>query len=546
VAGSARAASSARFRIVLALIALAFVMHAAYLARVLVPNHDESQALFAGYLAASGQINLFQDELIGHRAPLPAYVFGSTQVVFGRDLLVARSLSVLLGAALVIATGVLGLRVGGERCGLLAAALTTAQGAVVGYYALGDFHALVPLTIVLGLLLFRSGSGPAANVAAAAVIGSLFFMRTHVWPLVPLGWGYGLWRARSTVERVMVTLVVAGPPLVFFAWDVRHLKILSNVPLVGRLVRPLGYVAFVDLDQRPYRDLSYQVSMVVQIVRRYEFLVLATVVILVLAAWCAVRAGRRGPYLTNHGVNLVAATFAAEFFCLLIMFRINFKWIGMYFASLLPLLAIVLAYLAHRLLDEPGLGRRSRYAFGAALALLLVGPVYYNRNPLKPEGALRAADPVRAVRRAGDHLARLVPGGARVFFFGPVDVFYFSGLPPTYLQQTSNYDTLAVNDADNRATLRSGYYGMPQVEAWLGREADYAVVSPQGLRTFAEGFHNHPDVNRPKAARIRELLARDFALVGTVDEYPYYSYEVYRRVRRPAPGEAAASPYPLR
>lgn len=533
---SVRAGSSARFRLLLALIVLAFLAQSLYLARVLVPNHDESQALFAGYLAASGQISLFQDELIGHRAPVPGYLFGFTQIVFGRDLFAARLLSVVLGAALVIVTGVVAFRLGGERSGLLAAALTTAQGAVVGYYSLGDFHALVPLTIVVGLLLFLSDRGPTTNVAGSAVIGSLFFLRTHVWPLVPLGLAYGLWRARSRAERVLVTLVVSVPPLVFFAWDLRHLKILSSVPVLGHLVRPLGYVAFADLDQRPYRDLAYQLSMIAQLVRRYEFLVLTTAVILALTAWCVIRSGRRAPYLTSYGINVIAAAFAAEFVCLLVMFRINFKWIGMYFATLLPLLAIVLGYLAHHLLEDSGLGRRARRVLGAALAVLLVLPVYYNRNPLKPEGALRAADPVRAVRLAGDHLARLVPGSAKVFFFGAVDVYYFSGLPPTYLQQTSNYDTLAVNDADNRATLRSGYYGMPQVERWLGREADYAVISPQGLRTFAEGFHNHPDVNRPKAARIRELLAHDFVLVGTVDEYPYYSYEVYRRV---APSPAA-------
>ena len=73
---------------------------------------------------------------------------------------------------------------------------------------------------------------------------------------------------------------------------------------------------------------------------------------------------------------------------------------------------------------------------------------------------------------------------------------------------------------------------MPQVERWLGAEADYAVVSPQSLLTFAEGLHNHPEVNRPKVARIRELLDRHFTRIGTVSEYPYYSYDVYRRVTR--------------
>jgi hypothetical protein len=205
----------------------------------------------------------------------------------------------------------------------------------------------------------------------------------------------------------------------------------------------------------------------------------------------------------------------------------------MYFASLLPLLAVVLGALASRLLADGALGRRGRAVLAVFLAAVLVLPIYYNRNPLMPSGPARAADPVRAVQVAGRHLARLVPPDARVFFFGQVDVYYFSGLPPTHLQQITNYDTLAVNDRDNAVLLRSGYYGMPQVERWLGTEDDYAVISPQGLLTFAEDFHDHPDVNRPKVARIRELLDRYFTRVGTVSEYPYYSYEVYRRVSRP-------------
>jgi len=108
--------------------------------------------------------------------------------------------------------------------------------------------------------------------------------------------------------------------------------------------------------------------------------------------------------------------------------------------------------------------------------------------------------------------------------------FAFSGLPPTWIQQITNYDTLAVRDEDNWATLRSGYYGMPQVERWLGIEADYAVISPEALNVFAEGFHGHPEVNRPKVARIRALLAERFERIDRVAEYPYYSYEVYRRV----------------
>jgi hypothetical protein len=34
-------------------------------------------------------------------------------------------------------------------------------------------------------------------------------------------------------------------------------------------------------------------------------------------------------------------------------------------------------------------------------------------------------------------------------------------------------------------------------------------------------------------ARMREPLDRSFVKIGTVDEYPYYSYEVYGRASHP-------------
>lgn len=527
------APSKLRFGVVLSLIVVVFVAQAVYLARVLVPSHDESSALFLGSLLVSGRISMYQDDVVGHRPPGPAYVMGTSQALWGRSLMAARLTSVAFGVALLVLTALLAREIGGVWCGLLAAAFLTAQGAVVGYYSMGDYHALVPMVLMGGLLVWLSGARPIHNVAGAAVLGSLFFMRVHVWPLLPAFLLLGLRRARGSIERLLVAAVMIVPPLVFLLWDLRHLKLLVSVPLVGQLIRPLGYMPFVLLDERPYQDWGFQAWMLLRLARRYEFLGLATVVILLLVVWRRMRGGSWAPYFSDRRINLLMGLFVYELACLFVAFRINFKWIGVYFATLLPPLAVILGYLASRLLEDRDLGRWARLAFTAFLAAVLVLPMYYNRSTLMPLGSWRAADPVRAVRVAGEHLARLVPPTARVFLFGPVDVFYYSGLPPTYLQQITNYDTLAVNDTDNRVTLRSGYYGMPQVERWLGVEADYAVVSPESLHTFAEGFHNHPGVNRPKMARIRELLAGHFEKIGTVDEYPYYRYDVYRRVSRP-------------
>lgn len=534
IRGSLSAPSGRVFWLGMTLILLVFLVQGVFLARLLVPSHDESNFLFTGYLATTGRIGLYDDAIVGHRAPLPFYLFGATQVLSGRSLLAARALGVGFGLLLALVTGLLARRLGGTLCGLLAAAILTAQGAVVAYYAMGDYHALVPLVMVAGLLVLLSGDSPARNVTGAAILGSLFFLRSHMWPMLPLALGYALWRARGPGERLLAGAAVVVPPAAFFLWDPRHLKILASVPLVGRLVRPLGYLPFALLDARPYRDVGFQLDMLLRLARRYEFLVLLVAVSVGLVALRIARARRHAPLPADARVTVVAAIFLYMLGWLFVMFRINFKWIGMYFASLAPLLAVLLGWLWSRFAADPHVPPRRRALGGAFLAAVLVLPIYYNRNPLIPTGEIRAADPVRAVRVAGAHLARVVPREARVFFFGAVDVYYFSGLPPTWLQQITNYDTLAVRDDDNRATLRSGYYGMPQVEQWLGVEADYAVISPEGLNVFAEGFHGHAEVNRPKVARMRALLAERFEKVARVGEYPYYSYEVYRRVGRPA------------
>ena len=524
--------SGRMFGIALALIAGLFLAQALYLARLMVPGQDESAGLFVGYLAATGSLGLFDDAMPGHRAPAPGYIFGITQLLSGRSLLAARYLGATFGFALVVLTGLLARRLAGDLAGLVAATLLSAQGALVGYYSLGDYHSLAPLVLLTGLLVLLGDGGEPRRIAGLAILGSIFFVRTHLWPLIPLALAYGLWRAGGRRERLVTIAVVVGPALVFFLSDLARLKLLVLVPGLGWPVRALGYLPFHELDARAPLSWGDQLQQLLRLARRYEFLIVGAVFAMGWAGWRASRSREPALWRGDGRVSLVAALFLYLLAWLFVVCRINFKWVGMYFASLAPLLSVVLGHVWSVTLRDPGLTRGGRIALVVALAVLLALPVYYNRNPLIPTGALRAADAVRAVRVAGEHLARLVPPDARVFLFGPVDVFYFSGLPPTHIQQITNYDTLAVNDEDNRATLRSGYYGMAQVERWLGQADDYAVVSPEGLATFAEAFHHHPEVHRPKVARIRELLERHFVKIGTVDEYPYYSYEVFRRVSR--------------
>ena len=197
VDASRSAPSRVTFWLLLALIAMVFAAQALYLARVLVPSHDETSALFFGYLTASGRMSLYQDEAVGHRPPGPAYILGATQVLWGRSLMAARLASVVFGLALLLFTALLARELGGPTAGLLAAAFLTAQGAIVAYYSIGDYHALVPMIMMAGLLVWLWGGGPVHNVLGAAVLGSLFFMRAHMWPLLPVVLLLGLRRARD-------------------------------------------------------------------------------------------------------------------------------------------------------------------------------------------------------------------------------------------------------------------------------------------------------------------------------------------------------------
>jgi len=521
--------SSRAFVIGLAIIAVVFLAQALYLARILVPSHDETLTLFFGHLAASGKIGMYDDDVIGHRAPMPFYVLGYAQVLFGRSLFVGRLTAVGLGLITLLLTAYLARRVGGELGGLLAAAFLTGQGVIVAYYSMADFHSLVPLVLTAGVLMWVAGDTPRHNVAGTAILGALFFVRTHVMPIVPFALAYGLWRSRARWERLAIVTVTVLPPLAFFLSDTRRLKLLANVTVLNRFVRRLGYVGPLVLDARPQESLASQTGWLIHLARRYEFLLLATAVAAGLVAWRFLAARRDGRhYRPPSGLYLVAAVFGYLLAFQFILFRINFKWIGMYAVSFAPLLMVLLGFAYSRLLTDPGLSRGFRRALVVFLVAVLALPIYYNRNSVLPIGETRLADPYHAAHVAGAHLARAVPKDARIFFFGSSEVYYVSGLPGTYLPQVYSYNQLAVYDEDNRVTVKSGAYGMPQVERWLSAEADYAVISPEALRGYA-GLH--PDASPQKVARIQALLAEHFEPVDRVTEYPYYTYDVYRRRR---------------
>ena len=74
VAGPGDEVRAAPYWLGVTLLCVLFVIDGAWLAQRLVTWTDESAYVHLGYLAASGRISLFQDEMTGSRMPLPFWI----------------------------------------------------------------------------------------------------------------------------------------------------------------------------------------------------------------------------------------------------------------------------------------------------------------------------------------------------------------------------------------------------------------------------------------------------------------------------------------
>src|SRR5439155_57577 len=143
------------------LVGLLYIAQGIYYARVLVPSGDMTVYLVAGSLAVRGELNLFDDRLPGHRAPLPFYVLGLTQVLAGGpSLLAARWLNVALGLLTLLLTAALARRLAGDAAALLAGLFLATQGVVVAYYSYEGYVALAALSFIATLFVLLGGDSP--------------------------------------------------------------------------------------------------------------------------------------------------------------------------------------------------------------------------------------------------------------------------------------------------------------------------------------------------------------------------------------------------
>jgi hypothetical protein len=521
------------FWLTVALLAAVLVGQGASLARQMVTWGDETAYLVFGHLVVTGQAHLFQDELVGHRMPLPFYVVGASQLAGGRSLLAARWLNLAIGMGALVLAAVVGRALAGPLGGVMAALLLASQGVLVGYFATATYHALTNATLLGALALILTRSDAAGRVGGMALVSLLFLMRTNLFPVIPAVLLALLILARTTRERLILLSVTLAPPAVFFSSDPRHLKVLAYVPGLAALVAPLGYRPIAGLLVRPEETTGNQLWAFILFARRFEFLMLG---ILILAVALVVQRWRGGDprALVSHRPLLAVAGLAAYTFAWqLVIHRARFKEVLGYFPSFAALVPVVLGAGFALVLTRFGWSRRSRVALACCLVPVVIGPMVVVRHPLLP----LPAEGVPALGRldaAGARLETLIPAGASIFLFGYATPLYLADRLP-YLRQIHDPGNISTSD-DEAGIARNGLWGLREIDTWLGHDADYAVVMPRLLETFRP-------TRGAAIERIEALLARHFTRVATVDEYPWWVWDVYARRPRPAsgsPGGAAA------
>jgi hypothetical protein len=415
-------------------------------------------------------------------------------------------------------------RLHGPLAAALAALLLATQGAIVGYYATAAYHALTALILMTAVWLLLRHEMPWRHAVAMAAASVLFFTRTNMFPALPFFFGWTLWGARRALERAAVMIFAAAPPALFFLSDPTHLKLLAHVPVLHRLVEPLGYRSILEFSAIHRATIGEQLWAFVTFARRYESWVIATAgLALAWGLWLRMRR-RAGGALPSARILAVAGLLVWVLAWHFVMWRANFKMVAAYFPDFAPLGAVLLGVGFAALLDAADLPRFARGIGLLALAAALSISAVYPRHPLLPRPAPWPfhGDSVQEVNQVAAQLKTLVPADARVFVFAQPMAAYLAGLR-LYLQHAmSPGRTLAAASADPGLVARSGAWGLAEVERWLGQEAAYAIMAPRlvdGLEPF-----------RPESVhRMRELLQERFVLIGRVGNNPLLVADVYKR-----------------
>jgi 4-amino-4-deoxy-L-arabinose transferase-like glycosyltransferase len=504
--------------VILTVLVLLVLAQGTYFAHFLVPWDDESGYLVLGALAAEGRIDLFQDEMLGERPPLPFYVLGVSQVLFGKSLIAARLWSLALGIAAAALVFEVGRHVGGLLCGVLSGLFLATQAMVVAYFATAMYHALCSLLIAGGLYMWFVARSP---VAAMAAFSLLTLTRPNMAVMVPLVLVLLLMNSRERRERWALVAVAAAPPVWFFLSDPQHLKMLAYVPLVNRLVKPLGYHSLFELGGSALLPDRQWSEGVLWFVRRYLFWCAAGAGLVAMSLANRFRKGRRGLPACPE-MRIVAVLFAYTLTWQWVILHQYFKSVAAWTASLAPLPALLLGYHAAILLRDremPLLWRRALVA--GLVAVFLLSPTFSTHSAM-PSPLPVAGTTVSLLNELSEGLAEQVPAGTRVFLVGMSLPAYLAGIDP-YLQQIIHGWTL-VPAEDPSVLVRSGLWGRREIDRWLGQEASYAVIQPGRMNVYRAigAYRDLVDVMETE-------IDAHFSLLAEVAIDPFQEYRVYQR-----------------
>jgi len=490
------------------------------LANRMVPWTDESAYVHLGYLVVHDRVSLFQDELTGSRMPLPFWIIGASQVVAGRSLLAARITSLALAVVAVILTALVARRLGGPTAGAVAALLFATNGVLVGYLSAGVYHSIAAVILLSGLLVIVGVRQPTGNIIGMAVLSLLFITRTNLWPIIPGVCAMLLWTARGTRERLALLVAAGWAPAVFFATDMRHLKVLAYVPVLNRVVVPLGYPRGWELVDIHAPTSFDRVWAFIRFARMHEFWTIAAAFLLIVIAARFLRQRQRVE-MNTYVVALIGLIVYIAAWQVLVLWSFPKAFVA-FFPSWSPLVAIVLGVGFASALHQSPDRRALRFASIAVLIVCCVGPTLIIRHPLLPSGADADALPLRDLNSAAEHLRRLIPRGAKVFLWGDSLPVYLADRTP-YLRQIHSVYTFSIVD-NPQLVEKSGMWGRREMQLWLGTDADYALLEPTIVDEYRARW----------PARVQELQAlldRNFRLVDRVQDFRWMVFDVYERRR---------------
>jgi hypothetical protein len=527
-------------RTLLACLLLAYLVLALFYAWVLV-NHDyESEYLALGNLVVRGELSLYQDEMRGQWVPLPFYFFGLSQVVFGPSLLAGRLMAIGLGAMVVTLTFEVARRWSGPAAGAVAAALVCTHGLVMGYFATVHFAGLVALAHLLAVYVLFCTDWRGRDLIAMAIISMLFLVKPNYWHTIPFVLLVLVWRAGTPGRRVALVATVLALPLAFFLWDRHHLKMLAYVPVLRTWVEPLGYTTWYSLTedaalvaQSDYADIPWDTSLTGRLVpiakallfllKRYAVWTATVVGLVALAAWP----------VTARGSDDRWAPPGVRFTLWLFVYVVAFQFVVMgpyvkqavaFAGPVAPLLAIVMGHVFAMVVAAPARPWLLRgVALGGMVLALAVSPFVHRHHNL-PRVVVLADAPIVALRTTAERLAAVIPAGeTRVFSLADPMPIHLAGRR-AYLQQFNQHMFVFTSLRDHTRYARVGMWGPTELEAWLGADARYAILSAGVVDAYRSR-----ERYRPILARMDALLAQEFVEVAAIPGLAGDRVLVYRR-----------------